>query len=254
MVEHQGDNRTAMEAVVQACLKQLVPLIVEYSHVQKAIEFIKSEAIRHLVEDKGMSPEEAGAVLDRSGRWVYAQRNGHGSAARREAEKARAGYALQMAVLEFFARRTPEPASVVECLETLDETWPDLDDRKVVNLIDAFCKLGYLERAAGGYRWVQHPERTLDSSRLAGRMERVMTTLPLSIALQLDYLKEETVKLKRLGGSFKRSLYDGLSTKLTKAVTRILYEAALESDRLDEEGVLENDMEVEGFLMLRQKP
>ncbi len=252
-VSKESGNRTAMGGVVYACLKQLVPLIVEYSHVQKAIEFVKSEAIRHLVEDKGMSADEAGAVLDRSGRWVYSQRNGHSGPARRDADKAAAGYSLQMAVLEFFARRTPDSASIVDCLEALDTAWPELDDRKVVNLIDAFCKLGYLERSRSGYRWVEIDHRVLDSSQLTTRLERVANVFPETFAIQLRYLHDDVAKIKRLGASIKRSLYAPVCAKMTRALNEVLYQAVLDSDALDEQGTSDEDAELSGFLLVDLK-
>jgi len=238
-----------MEQVLFACLKPLIPLMVEHSQVDTVLDFIRIESLHYLTDQRKMSADEAGAMLNRSSRWVYMQRRLEAEGGRK-ADRAAESYRLHMEVLEFFAKRTPQPASVLDCLMALEEQWPDLDEEKVVNLIEAFCKLGQLHRVEGRYQWIEVERRLLDSSRVTTRLERVIEVLPQTIELQLRYVLDEETKLKRLGAEIDRSLYPRTCAELTEAVNEVLFRAVVKSDELEENGQSQGDVVLTGCLLV----
>lgn len=225
------------------CLAGIVPMVAEHLHVLTAVEMMKSSVADYMTRVMGLPKEVAAAHMGVSVRWVYKHlQRGH--------VVAKVQHPVRREVLDFFWKRYPKEHTIPDCMRAIEQRGTYIDLHDLVNVVEAYCSLGYLERTEPHrYRWRQSL-LTLNLLELEGRVDRVSGLVPLVIALLMRYLEGRDAALRQFHVRVTRDAYAQMVSEIKAAIQVAVEKAIQDSYRQHPEGFHADDIEVEGLFII----
>ena len=236
----------ALRRFAAAHVNAIVPLVAEHLSIAEAVEILKVGVVRYLLSSRGLSVDDAAAKLHLSSRWVYKYK-------KRSAERSDIPDDLlrpaDHELLSYLIERYPSGATVTECLDHFDRIGRPIDANDLVNLLEAYCTLGYITHAAGGYR-VRSSALWINESALVGRARRASRLLGTMTALVRDYVETESAVLRHVHVTVTQDAYRELVEEIDTAIQQATRRAVQKSWEASPEGPGEDAVVVDGLWMV----
>lgn len=223
-------------------VSSIAPLIAEHAHVLRSTDVLKAAVVGYIVHTKALSKAEAASYLGVSERWIYKH-------LKQLDQLISTHYAIEVDVIEFFRQKDPGSASVLDCQHWLEQRGRRFEAAQLVNLIEAYCSLGYIAKDGHRFRWKQSL-LSVDSAQLAGRAERVRQLMPEVVQLFKVYLEDHSMLLRRVKVTLTRNAYEQMKTEIKEATQAAMERAIRRSYEEAPEGFHDNGVDVVGVFML----